>query len=144
MDQLENQSMRPLLRSSLWESTPVDCPPGSSIFLNAAVALEPLPGETPRSLLVKLQQLEIEFGRQPKKVVNEPRPLDLDLIAFGREVLSLPHLILPHPRAHLRKFVLKPLKEIAPHLILPGQHQTVAQLLEQLDNREIVLRVGRA
>jgi 2-amino-4-hydroxy-6-hydroxymethyldihydropteridine diphosphokinase len=65
-------------------------------------------------------------------VLNEPRPLDLDLIAFGREVRAGNRLTLPHPRAHLRRFVLQPLSEIAPGLILPGQSQTVAQLLAAL------------
>jgi 2-amino-4-hydroxy-6-hydroxymethyldihydropteridine diphosphokinase len=84
-------------------------------------------------LLAKLQSLEKEFGRQPKKVLNEPRPLDLDLIAFGAEVRTTPMLTLPHPRAQLRRFVLQPLVEIAPGLILPGQTRTVAELLRTLD-----------
>src|ERR1019366_6793265 len=83
MRQLEALSNRPLLKSSLWQTTPVDCPPGSPVFVNAVVGLIPRAGETPESLLAKLQALEKHFGRQPKQVLNEPRPLDLDLIAFG-------------------------------------------------------------
>src|SRR5688572_14688569 len=71
--------------SSLWESSPVDCPPGSPMFVNAAVMIEPTSDETPESMLTKLQAIEREFGRLPKAVLNEPRPLDLDLIAFGFE-----------------------------------------------------------
>src|SRR5580765_7178160 len=115
--------------SSLWQTTPVDCPPGSPSFINAVVALLPQKGETPESLLEKLQQLEREFGRQPKKVLNEARPLDLDLIAFGGEQRSFTKLMLPHPRAHERRFVLQPLSEIAPELTLRGQSITVADLL---------------
>lgn len=129
-------------RSSLWQSTPVDCPPGSPMFVNAAVAFEPLPGETPESLLAKLQALEQEFGRRPKEVLNEPRPLDLDLIAFGQEVRSTPQLILPHPRAHLRRFVLEPLNEIAPDLILPGQRHSIRELLAGLQTNEAMTRLG--
>ena len=132
MDCLAAFSTRPLLKSSLWQTTPVDCPPGSPPFLNAVVGLQPMPGETPESLLEKLQALEKEFGRRPKKVMNEPRPLDLDLIAFDHTTRNTQHLILPHPRAHERRFVLEPLAEIAPDLILPGQSKTVAQLLEAL------------
>ena len=55
--------------------------------------------------------------------------LDLDLIAWGNEVRNTPTLTLPHPRAHLRRFVLQPLSELAPDLVLPGQTQTVAELL---------------
>jgi 2-amino-4-hydroxy-6-hydroxymethyldihydropteridine diphosphokinase len=129
---LQDFSDQSLLVSSIWETAPVDCPPGSGMFLNAVVGLVPQPAERPETLLRKLQALEKEFGRAPKKILNEPRPLDLDLIAFGRETLSTPELILPHPRAHLRQFVLGPLGEIAPGLILPGQTQTVRQLLKAL------------
>jgi 2-amino-4-hydroxy-6-hydroxymethyldihydropteridine diphosphokinase len=110
----------------------VDCPPGSPPFLNAVVGFHPRPGETPESLLARLQALEREFGRRPKQLLNEPRPLDLDLIAFGAEVRATPQLTLPHPRAHLRRFVLEPLAEIAPGLVLPGQQASVAKLLATL------------
>ncbi|MBC8094206.1 MAG: 2-amino-4-hydroxy-6-hydroxymethyldihydropteridine diphosphokinase [Akkermansiaceae bacterium] len=142
MDELEKLSHGRLVRSSLWQTTPVDCPPGSPLFVNAVVGLTPRPGETPESLLAKLQELEKEFGRQPKKMLNEARPLDLDLIAFGMEVRSTPQLTLPHPRAHLRKFVLQPLAEIAPALVLPGQTQTVSALLAGLTSDEAIRRLG--
>jgi len=129
-------------KSSLWQSTPVDCPPGSPPFVNAAVAFEPAPDETPESLLAKLQTLEREFGRRPKQIVNEPRPLDLDLIAFGSEIRSTPELTLPHPRAHLRRFVLEPLNEIAPNLVLPGQTKPVHQLLAELQSDEVLRRIS--
>jgi 2-amino-4-hydroxy-6-hydroxymethyldihydropteridine diphosphokinase len=141
-ERLRRFSDRPILKSSLWQSTPVDCPPGSPLFVNAAVAFEPLPDETPESLLAKLQALEKEFGRRPKEVLNEPRPLDLDLVAFGKEVRSTPQLTLPHPRAHLRRFVLEPLNEIAPDLILPGQSHSIRDLLAFLQNAEIVTRLS--
>jgi 2-amino-4-hydroxy-6-hydroxymethyldihydropteridine diphosphokinase len=134
LDRLQSLSDSPPRRSSLWESAPVDCPPGSPMFINAAAALEPRPGETPRSLLAKLQSLEKEIGRQPKKTLNEPRIIDLDLIAFGGRTVQTSDLVLPHPRAHLRRFVLQPLAEIAPGFILPGQRKTVADLLSGLDS----------
>ncbi len=127
-------------QSSVWQTTPVDCPPDSPKFLNAVVGFIPQKGETPESLLQKLQDLEKVFGRTPKKVLNEARPLDLDLIAFGKEVRQLPELILPHPRAHLRRFVLQPLSEFAPELILPGQTKTVLQLLVDLPPDETMAR----
>jgi 2-amino-4-hydroxy-6-hydroxymethyldihydropteridine diphosphokinase len=132
MARLQNFSTTPLLNSSLIETAPVDCPPGSPNFLNAVVGLNPHPEETPESLLAKLQALEKEFGRQPKKILNEARPLDLDLIAFGQDTRATNELTLPHPRAHLRRFVLQPLAEIAPDFILPGQTKTVSQLLAAL------------
>ena len=83
MARLEKLSNRPVLKSSVWQTSPVDCPPDSPPFANAAAALVPFADETPESLLRKLHALEKKSGRQPKKVLNEPRLLDLDLIAFG-------------------------------------------------------------
>ena len=119
----------------------MDCPPGSPKFVNAVAGLLPPVEETPESLLNKLRDLEKEFGRQSKKVLNEPRPLDLDLISFGSEVRHSTELMLPHPRAHERKFVLQPLCEIAPTLVLPGQGKTVAELLVSLGSDEVVTRL---
>ena len=130
MDRLQELSEAPLLRSSLWETAPVDCPPGSPKFVNAVVGLQPRSGETPESLLAKLQALEREFGRKPRQILNEPRPLDLDLVAFGGEIRQTKELTLPHPRAARRRFVLGPLAEIAPDFLLPGQSLTVAGLLQ--------------
>lgn len=141
---LQELSTEPLLKSSLWQTTPVDCPPDSPLFVNAVVALIPFPNETPESLLEKLQQLEKEFGRKPKKVLNESRPLDLDLIAFGSEIRASEKLTLPHPRAHERRFVLQPLSEIAPDLILPGQKKTVRELLDSLTTDELLTRLSDA
>jgi 2-amino-4-hydroxy-6-hydroxymethyldihydropteridine diphosphokinase len=141
MARLQDFSDQPLLKSSLWQTTPVNCPPNSPLFLNAMVGFAPRKSETPESLLQKLRALEKEFGRLPKKVLNEPRALDLDLIAFGTETRNSPELFLPHPRAHLRRFVLQPLSEIAPDLILPGQSKTISQWLAGLPTEETVLRL---
>jgi 2-amino-4-hydroxy-6-hydroxymethyldihydropteridine diphosphokinase len=141
MERLATLSTEPLLRSSLWDSTPVDCPPGSPRFVNAVVALRPLPGQTPESLLVQLQELERAFGRRPKVLLNEARVLDLDLIAFGNERRVTDTLTLPHPRATQRRFVLQPLAEIAPEWIIPGQTMTVAALLARLQTDESLRRL---
>jgi 2-amino-4-hydroxy-6-hydroxymethyldihydropteridine diphosphokinase len=141
MTRLQNFSDKPVLKSSLWRTSPVDCPPDSPQFVNAVVGFVPRTNETPESLLKKLRALELEFGRQPKSVLNEARRLDLDLIAFGNEVRNSPELILPHPRACRRKFVLQPLSEIASKLILPGQGKTVRHLLKALANDESLTRV---
>jgi 2-amino-4-hydroxy-6-hydroxymethyldihydropteridine diphosphokinase len=128
--------------SSLWRSAPVDCPPGSPAFLNAVVLFQPWPNQSPEELLGILQNWERQCGRRPKRVINEPRPLDLDLIAFGNERRSTPRLTLPHPRAHLRRFVLAPLNEIAPDLVLPGWTSTVGELLAGLPPDPSVERFG--
>jgi 2-amino-4-hydroxy-6-hydroxymethyldihydropteridine diphosphokinase len=133
---LENLSEQPVLRSSLHESKPVDCPPGSPDFLNAIVAITPSSSETPESLLVKLQEIEGELGRRPKKLVNEPRPIDLDMVAFGSQIRNTEFLMLPHPRAHLRTFVLAPLAEILPDFFAPGWSGTVSELLARKPGAE--------
>ena len=144
MLRLADLSDHRLHRSSLWRTQPVDCPPGSPAFVNAVVALRPRAEETPESLLHQLQVLERAFGRQPSNVRHQPRPLDLDLIAFGRQTRSGTGLILPHPRAHLRRFVLQPLSEIAPELVLPGQSASVTELLGQLEAGEPPVCLGSA
>jgi 2-amino-4-hydroxy-6-hydroxymethyldihydropteridine diphosphokinase len=140
-DRLQDLSTQPVLRSSLWRTTPVDCPPGSPPFVNAVAGLCPRPEETPQTLLRRLQVLEAEFGRRRSGVPNEPRLLDLDLIAFGARTLNTPELILPHPRAHLRRFVLQPLAEIAPEFVLPGQTKGARVLLDFLSNTDTVMKL---
>lgn len=136
MDAMEPWSRRPLRRSSLWRTAPVKCPPGSPDFINAVAALVPRPGDTPQVWIGLLQQLERLLGRQPRQVINEARPLDLDLIAWGGETIHTPSLVVPHPRAHLRRFVLGPLSELAPDFVLPGQTRTVIELLQALPEGE--------
>ena len=141
MARLQSFSDRPILKSSLWQTSPVNCPPGSPPFINAVVGLAPREKETPETLLGKLRSTEQESGHRPRKVPNEPRPLDLDLITFGTETRKTPELVLPHPRAHQRRFVLQPLSEIAPELVLPGQGKTVAQILFELFSDEVLKRL---
>ncbi|MEI2727156.1 MAG: 2-amino-4-hydroxy-6-hydroxymethyldihydropteridine diphosphokinase [Verrucomicrobiota bacterium] len=75
-------------------------------------------------------------------MLNEPRSLDLDLIAFGGEMRNTPELTLPHPRAHLRRFVLQPLAEIAPEVVLPGHAKTVEAWLKELQSNETIVRLA--
>ncbi|MES2606289.1 MAG: 2-amino-4-hydroxy-6-hydroxymethyldihydropteridine diphosphokinase [Pseudomonadota bacterium] len=98
--------------SSIYESDPKDCPPGSPVYLNAVVAILPR-DEDPLALLHKLQAIEQKFGRARSGIVNESRTLDLDLLAFDGVEMDTPELTLPHPRAHERRFVLQPWLEIA-------------------------------
>ncbi len=130
-----------VLGSSLWRTKPVACPPGSPPFLNAVLGLQPEPGVTPESLLDDLLALEIRLGRIRSSLVNAPREIDLDLIVFGDETRVTPTLTLPHSRAHERAFVLAPLTEIAPDLILPGQKTPVVGLLAMLGQAEEVVKI---
>jgi 2-amino-4-hydroxy-6-hydroxymethyldihydropteridine diphosphokinase len=112
------------------ETDPVDCPPGSHPFLNTVAEID-WKG-TARELMYLLQEWERTEGRPQVRPVNAPRPIDLDIIVFGDRQIQEPDLIVPHPRAHLRQFVLEPLAELAPDLILPGQEKTVRTLLAEL------------
>ncbi len=81
----------------------------------------------PHRLLAALLAVEARFGRV-RSYPNAPRTLDLDLLLYDQTVLHTPDLILPHPRLHLRAFVLVPLGEIAPDLALPGRGRLAAWL----------------
>ncbi len=115
-------------------TSPVDCPPGSAPFLNAVAEIEADPERLPpRELLRRLQNFERGRGRPAERETNAPRPLDLDIIYYGGLTLDEPDLVIPHPRAAQRRFVLEPLSHLRPDLVLPGQTKTVTQLLEEAD-----------
>ena len=128
MDEIAGWSDTPSRRSSLWSSDPVDCPPGSPGFINAVIAIHTHAADTPLDLLTRLQHLENRLGRKAQKAPNAPRCIDLDLICFGEQICNEPHLILPHPRAHLRGFVIFPLEEIAPDLVFPLKNQRITDI----------------
>jgi 2-amino-4-hydroxy-6-hydroxymethyldihydropteridine diphosphokinase len=140
MDRLRSLTDGPIIVSSLYQTKPVDCPPGSPPFTNAVVAFKPRTAETATSLLARLQAMEKEFGRQRSGKRNEARTLDLDLIAFGAHVVAEAALTLPHPRAQQRAFVLGPLSEIAPDYILPGQKETARVLAAKLGVPSMAVR----
>ena len=106
------------LASSFLETEPQDCPPGSPAFLNAVVELQT--SLTPLLLLDCLQAFEIEASRSRDHGFHTPRTLDLDILYCNDLTFECPRLQLPHPRIRERYFVLKPLTEIRPDLILPG------------------------
>src|SRR5258706_13695199 len=78
MERLQPFSDQPLIRSSLWKTAPVQCPPDSPPFINAVVSLSPRASETPETLFEKLQEIEKEFGRASGGLRNSPRPLDVE------------------------------------------------------------------
>jgi 2-amino-4-hydroxy-6-hydroxymethyldihydropteridine diphosphokinase len=115
------------------ETPPIDCPPGSPSFLNTVAEIMVESMELPPlNLFGALEDFEIERGRSPIRERNSPRPLDLDIIYYGNYEYDQLGLIIPHCRAHQRRFVLEPLAAIRPKLVLPGQTKTVKQLLAEL------------
>jgi 2-amino-4-hydroxy-6-hydroxymethyldihydropteridine diphosphokinase len=125
--------------SSVYETGPVDCEPGTPEYLNAVMEIS-FDGP-PVALLDHLGQIEVEMGRLSKRPRNSPRTIDLDILYVGNLVLNSPEITIPHPRLAERRFVLAPLAEIAPDLILPGHSRSVRSLLEKLNNQEEVRRL---
>jgi 2-amino-4-hydroxy-6-hydroxymethyldihydropteridine diphosphokinase len=103
--------------SKLYLTTPVECASGTPRYINGVIALSC--NENPETLLLLCQALEKEAGRVVSQIKNADRPLDLDLLCSSPiQVINQSQLILPHPRLHLRAFVLLPLSELAGELIL--------------------------
>lgn len=131
--------------SPLYRTSPVDCPPGSGDFINAAAAFEARPGITPEDLLLALKALEREYGRGPAPVRNAPRELDLDLLLFDDQTRATEDFTLPHPRAANRLFVLVPAADVLPDVVWPGTRQTIRELLGAgVADGEQVIRLAEA
>ncbi len=120
-----------LRTSAVYETVPVDCAPGTPAFLNAAAEFD-YTGEI-MSLFQALQDIERAMGRASVRKKNAPRVIDLDLLYFGEITRSDANLTLPHPRITERAFVLAPLADLDPLLILPGQNRTISELLAEID-----------
>ena len=128
----------PILSSAIYETEPVDCEPGANKFLNAVVEFD-YEGD-PARLLEQLNRIEESLGRARDHLKNVSRTIDIDLLYNGDRKIEDGRLQLPHPRLHLRKFVLQPLADIRPGLLLPGQTKTVSQLLKELKESSTVVR----
>ena len=125
--------------SSFYETEPVEFT-HQPWFLNCAIALET--AAEPGQLIRELLRIEQEMGRQ-RIVKKGPRSIDIDILLFGDAVVNTPELTIPHPEVTRRRFVLEPLAEIAPELVHPGSHKTVAQLLAELASGQRVQKHER-
>lgn len=118
------------LIAPVFQTEPRLCPSGSPDFYNSVVEISY--HGTATELLDLTQAIEKKLGRATTTERNAPRVIDLDLLYFGDEIIVSEALVLPHPRLHDRRFVLQPLAAIRPDLVLAGQCNSVAELLERL------------
>ncbi|MEI8038494.1 MAG: 2-amino-4-hydroxy-6-hydroxymethyldihydropteridine diphosphokinase [Verrucomicrobiota bacterium] len=124
----------PVLLAAIYQTEPRLCPAGSPDFLNTVIEIG-FAG-TPLELLLVTRALEAKLGRIRGSGPNAPRVIDLDLLYLDDAQCQTDALLLPHPRLSQRRFVLQPLAEIRPDLVLPGQALTVAELLAALPATE--------
>lgn len=123
----------------VYETDPVDCPEGSQTFYNTVV--EVACELAPLELLREMRAIEVKLGRPTEHGHHAPRTVDLDMLYAGDTVMEHPDLVLPHPRMTQRRFVLQPLADIRPELVLPGDVRSIMQHLESLQSDEPPLRV---
>lgn len=115
--------------SSMMENPASGGPEDAPDFINAAAEI--VTSYTAATLMKKLMEVEAAMGRV-RRAKWEARVIDLDLLLYGRDIISTQDLIVPHPLMHERMFVLKPLAEIAPNAVHPTMNVTVSQLLDRL------------
>lgn len=109
----QDPAIKVLKVSSLIETEPHNCPPQPK-FLNAVAKLKT--GYSAQELLKKLQQIEVDLGRETPRLKNQPRTIDLDMLLYGDFKIDEEGLKVPHPQMWEREFVTVPLKEIAPEV----------------------------
>ena len=128
----------PIKSSAIYETEAVGCEPGAPAFLNAAIEFG-FDGD-PLQLFDELRRIEVALGRPSDHQRNVSRPIDIDLLYCGNTVIDTTTLTLPHPRIDGRRFVLQPLADVAPNLVLPGQNKSVRELLASAPQSARVVR----
>jgi 2-amino-4-hydroxy-6-hydroxymethyldihydropteridine diphosphokinase len=133
---LEEQAGHIEARSAIYETEPWGFSSDKS-FYNQAVELNS--SQDPIHLLKILHDIERICGRRQKAVRYAPRTVDLDILFFNNCIIKTPDLVLPHPTLHLRRFVLIPLAEIAPHVIHPVLNRSIEQLRKSCTDQSAVV-----
>jgi 2-amino-4-hydroxy-6-hydroxymethyldihydropteridine diphosphokinase len=123
--------------SSMYETEPVDYL-AQPWFVN--MALEAETELVPAALLEMLRGIETQMG-STKLIAKGPRLIDMDILLYGDEVIDIPGLQVPHPRMHLRRFVLEPLAEIAPNVRHPVLGLSVSEMLARTPDKSVVRKL---
>jgi 2-amino-4-hydroxy-6-hydroxymethyldihydropteridine diphosphokinase len=130
----------PILSSAIYETEPIRCEAGAGQFLNAVIEFQ-YEGDL-LELLKRVREIENELGRPADHPRYVSRKIDIDLLYAGDRTFETPELQLPHPRVQERRFVLQPLADIQPDLILPGHTWKIRELLAQVSDSGKVTRTG--
>lgn len=123
--------------SPVYETEPVEVESHNK-FLNLVAEIS-VTNVSPTQMMARLLRIEYLLGRTDKDL-KKPRTVDLDMLFFGDTQMDTEFLILPHPRMHLRKFVLKPMSKIAPHFVHPVLGRDIVDILANLDDKSEVKR----
>ncbi|MCW1923468.1 2-amino-4-hydroxy-6-hydroxymethyldihydropteridine diphosphokinase [Luteolibacter arcticus] len=129
-------------QAPVYQTEPVACPPDSPDFYNTVVEFDY--AGTAHDLLDATQGIEFRLGRAANPERNAPRVIDVDILYFGDERIDGGILDLPHPRLTSRRFVLQPLTDLHPELVLPGDQVSIAEHLRHLDSEEPPLATVQA
>lgn len=128
----------PIVSSAIYETEPIGCEEGATKFYNAVIEFGY--SGTPEELLCQLAVIEQGLGRSSNHARNVSRTIDLDLLYFDDSVVKTAELELPHPRIFGREFVLRPLADIRPELVLPNRTESITELLRRFERSEAVVR----
>ena len=133
INSLEDYSIQVIERSSWYESEPIPKSDQPNFF-NCIVFANTILSEL--DVLKALHKIEHSFGRK-RKILNESRVIDLDLIDYSNKILSNKEIIIPHPRAHKRRFVMEPLAELDPNWVHPILKRDVCTILKKLRHQKV-------
>ena len=135
---LKNYSIEVTEQSCWYETEPIPKSDQPNFF-NCVVFANTILNEL--DVLKSLHQIEKEFGRIRRKV-NEARVIDLDLIDYSSKILKNDEIIIPHPRAHTRRFVMEPLAELNPKWVHPILKKNAYEILKKINNQKIKIIIN--